>query len=81
MPMTRSINFAAISDELTAGSIPLTVSGSDSGDPVNANPWITVLRLAMQDPVARRPQLASDLEPQLRQAGGRCDWLLNRSNP
>lgn len=43
--------------------------------------YLDLVRACLQDLVERRLLLASDLEAQLRQAGERWDWVLNRSNP
>ncbi len=43
--------------------------------------YLARVRQCLQDLIERRLLLASDLEPQLRQAGERWDWVLNRNNP
>ena len=43
--------------------------------------YLDRVRQCLQDLVERRLLLTSDLEPQLRQAGERWDWVLNRKTP
>jgi hypothetical protein len=43
--------------------------------------YLDRVRQCLQDLVERRLLLTSDLEPQLRQAGERWDWLQNRKTP
>jgi hypothetical protein len=43
--------------------------------------YLSRVRQCLQDLVDRRLLLAGDLEPQVRKAGARWDWVMNRSTP